>query len=142
MTFRVGNCGLAAVGVALAVPAIALAAHARAGTFTSMWADIHVANGGGKIVNADINCRFKTGVGATESIDFNAPIVIKRSGSFTHSGQAEYLHFTGSGYKARMTTASLKGRFVTRTRVRGTVEGGPGACGSVHFSATYNPHAH
>jgi hypothetical protein len=142
VTSMLGKPGLAVLGVALAIPATALAAHPRAGTFTSTRADVHVGKGGKKIVNADINCRFQSGVGATQTIDFNARIAIKRSGSFTYSGHAEYLHFTGSGYKARMTTASVKGRFVSRTRVQGKVKGGPGACGAVSFSATYNPRAH
>lgn len=142
MSSTFGRRVVTALGVALAIPAIALAAHPRGGTFTSVEADVHVAKGGQRMLNADVNCRFRSGVGSTEAIDFNAPIAVRRSGSFAYSGAAQYLHFTGTGYKTRMTTASLKGRFVSRTRVKGTVQGGPGACGEVSFSATYNPHAH
>ncbi len=80
MRLRFGKPGLAAICLTLAVPAIAWAAHARGGTFTSTAADIHVAKGGAKIVNADSNCRFQSGVGSTEAIDFNTPIAINRSG--------------------------------------------------------------
>ena len=142
MNVRFGRAGLVATTVLLALPVLALAALPRGGTFTSMWADIHVAKGGGRILNADINCKFQSGVGATESIDFNTPIKIKRSGSFTFSGAATYLHFTGSGYKAHSTTASVRGKFVTRNHVKGMVTGGPGVCQLVSFTATYNPHAH
>ena len=131
----------ATIAVMVLLPAFASGSRARGGTFTSIHADVHVARGGATIKNADINCKLQHGVG-TAAIDFNAPIAITKSGAFTYQGTAIYLSFTGSGYKSRMTTASLSGTFVGSKRVKGTVKGGPGACSSVKFAATYNPRAH
>jgi hypothetical protein len=109
MNLRVGTAALATVLVLLA-PAIALAAHARGGTFTSTQADVHVAKSGGQIVNADINCKLRGGV-TIEAISFNAPVTVQRSGSFTYRGTAFYS--TAGSHRPRMTTASLNGKFVT-----------------------------
>src|SRR6476469_9559995 len=127
MNSTLRKTGVAVVCAVLALPAIALGAHARSGAYTSAQADVHVAKGARKVKNADINCKLRNGV-TTQSVDFNALIRIKASGAFTYHGTATYLTSTGTGYKSRQTTATLSGKFVTSRRVTGTVKGGPGAC--------------
>lgn len=140
MRLKVTSACTAVVGM-LALSALALAAHPRAGTFTSAKADIHVASGGTRITGADINCKLRGGV-TIEAIDFNSPIAIVRSGAFSYSGAASYVTFTGNGYRSRMTTASVSGRFTSSKHATGKVAAGPSACKSVRFAASYNPRAH
>ena len=78
----------------------------------------------------------------TQAIDFSRSFRIKSSGSFAYRGSASYLRQTSTGYKSKIAVASLSGKFVRSTLVTGTVKGGPGACRSVKFSATFNPKAH
>ena len=139
MSSSAGRAGGVAIAMALLSPAFALALPAAGGTFTSTQADIHVAKGGGRIVNAQINCRLRAGV-TLESIEFQQPIQIKVSGSFAYRGQAFYVK--SSSHRSTPATAAISGRFATARRVSGTVKGGPGACHSVKFAATYNPRAH
>lgn len=140
LTARTAGFGVLAL---LAVPAVALAALPRGGTFTSTKADIHVAKGGARIRDAEINCKQRNGGLTLQSVEFGTtPIRVEPSGAFAYHGTVVYGYFTGSGYKSRLTTASLKGRFDSSTRVHGSVTGGPRACASVSFTATYNPRAH
>lgn len=133
------RAGWATIAVALAAPALALAAHPVGGTFTSTQADVHVAKGGGRIANAIINCELRGGV-TIESIQFQQPIKVKRSGTYTYRGSAFY--DKAPSHRSRLTTASISGKFTSSKQIRGKVKGGPGACRSVSFSATYNPQAH
>ena len=137
MGTRVGG---AAIAAALVFPALAFGMHVRAGVFTSTKADMTVAKGGGKITVAQINCK-QVGNGQTlQEIQFSAqPIKINRSGHYAYHGQAFYDSF--GQHKPKTVTASITGRFVTSKQVTGLVKGGPGACRSVRFSATYNPSA-
>lgn len=134
-----GRAGGAAVAVALVFPALAFGLHVTGGAFTSTQADVHVAKGGGKIVNAQINCKLRGGL-TLQEIEFQQPIKIKRSGSYSYHGQAFYATF--GNHRSKMVTASISGRFVTSKQVKGQVTGGPGACRSVRFAAIYNPTAH
>lgn len=139
MKLVVGRAGCVATAVVLVFPAIAFGLRPTAGAFTSTQADIHVAKGGGKIVNAQVNCKLQGGQ-TLVGIEFQRPIAIKPSGSFGYHGQAFYTTF--GNHRSKMVTASMSGRFVTSKQVKGQVKGGPGACRSVHFAATYNPKAH
>lgn len=141
MTAR--TTGLAAISALLAVSGTALAAHPRpAGVYTSTKADLHVSKDGNKVLDAEINCK-QIGQGQTlQAIHFSRPIEVTVAGRFSYHGQAEYTYFTRGGVKARMTTASLRGTFVSPKQVRGTVKRGPKACGFVRFAAAYNPSAH
>jgi hypothetical protein len=130
---------LAAIAALLAVPAPAAAVRPTAGAFISTQADVHVAKR--KIVSADINCAVQGAV-TIQAIDLSTPIRIRRSGSFRYRGSATYVHSTSTGYKRQTANVTLKGTFPSSTQVRGTVSGGPGACASVTFVASYNANAH
>lgn len=134
-----GRTGWATIAVALLFPALAFALHVTGGAFTSTQADIHVAKGGGKIVNAQINCKLQGGQTLVQ-IQFQKSIKVKASGSFAYHGQAFYITF--GNHRSKMVTASISGKFVTSKQVKGNVNGGPGACHSVRFAAAYNPSAH
>ena len=135
----VGSAGWAAIAVSLLFPAVALGLHVTGGVFTSTQADVHVAKGGGKIVNAQVNCKLQGGQTLVQ-IEFQRPIKIDLSGSFGYRGQAFYITF--ANHRSKMVTASMSGKFVNSKRVQGQVAGGPGSCRSVRFAATYNPSAH
>ena len=135
----VGRSGWAVLAVALVCPAAAFGLRATGGAFTSTQADIHVANGGAKIVNAQVNCKLQGGQ-TLVGIEFQQPIKIKPSGLFAYSGQAFYANF--GNHRSKMVTASISGKFVSSRQVNGKVKGGPGACRSVRFAAAYNPSAH
>ena len=139
MTRTIGGTVGATAATALAFPTVALALSPVGGTFTSTQADIHVAKGSARVVNAQINCKLRRGV-TIEEIEFQQPIKVQRSGSFAFRGTAFYI--SAANHRSKMTTASISGRFTTSKSVQGSVKGGPGACRSVRFAATYNPQAH
>jgi hypothetical protein len=138
------TAGCAPVGVALVLlAATALAAHPKpGGVYTSTKADVHVSKSGAAVNNAEINCRQAKGGLTLQSMNFGTPVKISRSGSFRYRGQAQFVEFTGSGYKSRMVTATLRGTFVTSKQLKGTIKGGPKACSFARYAATYNPSAH
>lgn len=140
MRWVAGRVGGAAIAAGLVFPALAFGMHVTSGVFTSWKADISVAKGGSRITVAQINCK-QVGHGQTlQEIQFSAqPIKITRSGSYAYRGQAFYDTF--GHHTAKVVTASISGRFVTSKRVTGKVTGGPGACRSVRFFASYNPRA-
>jgi hypothetical protein len=130
-----------ALAALLMLPAVALSAQGRPGTFQGKKGVLAVkkTRRGEVIYAEEITCQQQGNYGT--SISGAVQIPVSPSGSFSYHGRLQYSSNLNQVARESKPTVRLSGRFTSPTRVSGKLTGGPGSCRSVTFALAASTHA-